>query len=48
MQNYSPDASISMAAPTSEPRSSRQAEDLVYQGVTVIAILLVLGTLWIF
>jgi len=48
MQNDSPDASISVAVPASEPGSSRQAEDLVYQGVTVIAILLVLGTLWIF
>jgi hypothetical protein len=48
MQTYSPTASISMAVPAGVRKSSRQAEDLVYQGVTIAAILLVLGTLWIF
>jgi hypothetical protein len=48
MQTYSPTASISMAAPPGGQRSSRQTEDLVYQGFTVAAILLVLGSLWIF
>ena len=48
MQSYYPDASIPMATPTGEQTSSRQTEDLVYQGVTIAAILLVLGTLWIF
>ena len=35
------------SAGNSSPRK-RQTEDLVYQAVTVAAILLVLGTLWIF
>jgi hypothetical protein len=48
MQTYSPTASVSMAAPSGERKVSRQTEDLVYQGVTIAAILLVLGTLWIF
>ena len=48
MQTYSPTASISMAAPDGERKSSRKTEDLVYQGVTIAAILLVLGSLWIF
>jgi hypothetical protein len=48
MQTYSPIASISMAAPTAGRKSSRQTEDFVYQGVTIAAILLVLGSLWIF
>jgi hypothetical protein len=48
MQNYSPTASISMETPPCEQRLSRQTEDLVYQGFTVAAILLVLASLWIF
>jgi hypothetical protein len=48
MQTYSPNASIPMATPTGGQKSSRQTEDLVYQGVTIAAILLVLGSLWIF
>jgi hypothetical protein len=48
MQNYSPTASISMATPAGGQRLVRQTEDLVYQGFTVAAILLVLGSLWIF
>jgi hypothetical protein len=48
MQTYSPTASISTAESAGERKSSRQTEDLVYQGVTIAAILLVLGSLWIF
>ena len=48
MQTYSQTASTSMAAPSGEQRISRQTEDLVYQGFTIAAFLLVLGTLWIF
>ena len=48
MQTSSPTASMPMAMPPGEQRSSRQTEDFVYQGFTVAAILLVLGTLWIF
>ena len=48
MQTYSPTASISMATPPGGQRLSRQTEDLVYQTVTVVSILLVLGSLWVF
>jgi hypothetical protein len=48
MQTNSPTASISMAAPSGGQRLFRQTEDLVYQGFTVAAILLVLTSLWIF
>jgi hypothetical protein len=48
MQTYSPTASISRSAPADGRKSSRQTEDLVYQGFTVAAILLVLGSLWLF
>ena len=48
MQTTSPTASISMATPGGGQRLSRQTEDLMYQGVTIAAILLVLGSLWIF
>jgi hypothetical protein len=48
MQTYPPTASISMATPTGERRSSRQTDDFVYQGFTVAAILLVLASLWVF
>jgi len=48
MQTTSPTASISMATPDGGQRLSRQTEELMYQGVTIAAILLVLGSLWIF
>jgi hypothetical protein len=35
-----------MPTPTLRQRSQRQTEDLVYQGVTVAAILLLLGSLF--
>jgi hypothetical protein len=31
-----------------DPLNRRRSEDLVYQAVTVAAILLVLGSLWVF
>jgi hypothetical protein len=37
-----------MATPADGQRLPRQTEDLMYQGVTIAAILLVLGSLWIF
>jgi hypothetical protein len=37
-----------MATPDGGQRLSRQTEELMYQGVTIAAILLVLGSLWIF
>ena len=48
MQTYSPTASIPMAESSGERKSSRQTEDLVYQGVTIASMLLVLASLWIF
>jgi hypothetical protein len=48
MQFHSPNASIAMDTSAGEQRSSRQTEDLVYEGVTIAAILLVLASLWIF
>jgi hypothetical protein len=41
-------ASISMPAPASGIERLRQTDDRVYQIVTVAAILLVLGSLWVF
>jgi hypothetical protein len=48
MQTNSPTVSISMATPAGRQRFSRHTEELVYEGVTIAAILLVLGSLWIF
>jgi hypothetical protein len=45
----SPEAtSISMTAHAEPTEGSRQQADLLYQTVTVAAILLVLGSLWAF
>jgi hypothetical protein len=38
----------SLSDPVGESAGSRQAEDLFYQGFTIAAILLVLGSVWIF
>jgi hypothetical protein len=44
----------SQSAPSAQPTSSdhassaRKPEDLAYQAVTIAAILLVLGSLWVF
>ncbi|MFY9854008.1 MAG: hypothetical protein WAK26_09050 [Terracidiphilus sp.] len=46
MQSSSQVASISMPSPTGRQKRRRQTEDLVYQGVTVAAILLVLTSLF--
>jgi hypothetical protein len=48
MQTSSPTTSLYTAAPAGGHRLSRQTEDLVYQGVTIAAILLVLGSVWVF
>ncbi len=37
-----------MPASGGEQARSRQVEDLVYQAVTVAAILMVLGSIWVF
>jgi hypothetical protein len=41
-------APLSTKAPADEVKCSRQAEDRVYQAVTVAAILMLLCSLWIF
>lgn len=48
MQTSPPTASTSMPASGGEQARSRQVEDLVYQAVTVAAILMVLGSIWVF
>jgi fructose-1-phosphate kinase PfkB-like protein len=48
MQPSSQTASISMPAPPIEQARFGQTEDRVYQAVTVAAILLLLGSLWVF
>jgi hypothetical protein len=48
MQSFPQTASISMPAPPVEQARSGLNEDWVYQAVTVAAILLVLGSLWVF
>lgn len=47
---HSPSQTIPDALPKSrcDLKSTRRTEDVVYQIVTVAAILLVLGTLWVF
>jgi hypothetical protein len=48
MQTSSPSASTQMPQTSPEAANTYRKEDLVYQAVTVAAILLVLGTLWLF
>ena len=48
MQLFPQTASISMHVPPCEIEHPHQAEDWAYQAMTVAAILLVLGSLWVF
>jgi hypothetical protein len=48
MQISPPSAFISMTVPPCGIENPRQAEDLAYQAMTVAAILLVLGSFWVF
>lgn len=48
MQSSPQSASVSMRAPSGEIERSLQNDDLIYQTVTVAAILLVLASLWVF
>jgi hypothetical protein len=41
-------ASNSLPKPHDEGSRPRRQEDVVYQGVTIAAILLVLGSVWVF
>lgn len=44
----SPSTSVSIAAPAGSAEIGGAREERVYQAVTIAAILLVLGSLWIF
>jgi len=48
MQSSPQNASISLPARADASRQSRKTEDLMYQALTVAAILLLLGSLWVF
>ena len=48
MQHSPKTASRPFVAPAAGSASSRPMEDRVYQAVTVAAILMVLGSLWLF
>lgn len=48
MQSSPTTASTFTPATTGGSTQSRRAEDLTYQAVTVAAILLLLGSLWVF
>jgi hypothetical protein len=48
MQTYSEAGIISMPTPASKRAQSLHTEDLVYQGFTVVAILMVVASLWVF
>jgi hypothetical protein len=48
MQTLPLDASVHLPASDAGYMHSRNAEDVVYQGVTIIAMLLLLGSLWVF
>jgi hypothetical protein len=48
MQISTQSAFISMPVPSCEIENSRQMDDLAYHAMTVAAILLVLGSLWVF
>lgn len=48
MQSSSPYATTEMPETPAETATSRRNEDLIYQAMTVAAILLVLGSLWLF
>ncbi|MGA9669385.1 MAG: hypothetical protein WBQ94_09265 [Terracidiphilus sp.] len=48
MQTSSQTASSSVHARTEIDAPSRGKEDLAYQAVTVVAVLLLLGSLWVF
>jgi hypothetical protein len=48
MQSSSQTASSSVPTQAANATPSRRKEDLVYQAVTVVAVLLLLGSLWVF
>jgi hypothetical protein len=48
MQTSPHNALASLQAGGDAPKQSRKSEDLMYQALTVAAILLLLGSLWVF
>jgi hypothetical protein len=48
MQPSPQTASSSVPEQTMGAKPSRTCEDLIYQAVTVVAILLLLGSIWVF
>lgn len=48
MQTTSSSVCLSALAPAGESRTSSPADDRLYQAVTILAILTVLGSLWVF
>lgn len=48
MQSSDQTAPASMAASEQDGQQAREREDLTYQAVTIVAILLLLGSLWVF
>ena len=48
MQTSTQSVPVSLSAPEATALQTRSPEDWTYQAVTVAAILLVLGSLWVF
>jgi hypothetical protein len=48
MQPSPQTASTSLPAPGGTPDHARRAEGLAYQALTIIAILMILGSVWLF
>jgi hypothetical protein len=48
MQTVPQSQSLATSPPANDSRESRQTADRVYQGVTIVAMLLLLVTLWVF
>jgi hypothetical protein len=48
MQSPSQPASTALPAHSGSSTSARRSEDIVYQAMTIAAILLVLGSVWVF
>jgi hypothetical protein len=44
----SPQSASTMQVPAEMPTSTRHCDDVVYQGMTIVAILMVLASLWVF
>lgn len=45
---HSPQSAFTMQASTELASAARHCDDIVYQGMTIAAILMVLASLWVF